>query len=59
MAVVRDNPEYGFQEIAEAVRKSSNPPMKIEARLISEFLKRKGLGDVAARKAISNEVDRV
>ena len=60
MAMVREHPEYGAKLIMEAILKSSNPPMKVDSKLISEFLKRKGLTDVKSREALGvNEVDRV
>lgn len=60
MAVVKSHPEYGPQRIWEIVRKSSNPPMKLEQRLVTAYLKRKGLADIKARKSfVGNEVDRV
>ena len=60
MAVVRGHPDFGPQLIAQALRKSSTLPMKVEPRLISEYLKRKGLTDVKSREALgANEVDRV
>ncbi len=60
MATVREHPEYGARLIMEAIFKNSNPPMKVDLKLLSEFLKRKGLVDVKAREALGlNEVDRV
>src|ERR1700677_3697218 len=54
MAMIRENPQFGPKLIVEAIEKSSNPPMKIIQKLVSEFLKRKGLSDVKAREAFGN-----
>jgi serine phosphatase RsbU (regulator of sigma subunit)/anti-sigma regulatory factor (Ser/Thr protein kinase)/transposase len=60
MAVVRENPEYGAKLIVEAIGKKTLNPMKLDQKLVSQFLKRKGLSDVKARSSIgTNEVDRV
>ncbi len=55
MAMVREHPEYGAKLIMEAIEKSSNPPMKVDQKLVSEFLKRKGLMDVKAREALRHQ----
>ena len=58
MAVVREKPSLGAKAIAEAIGKSTNPPMKLEPKLIASYLKRKGLSDEKSRKAMGfNEVD--
>ena len=54
MAMIRENPQFGPKLIVEAIEKNSNPPMKIIQKLVSEFLKRKGLSDVKAREAFGN-----
>jgi serine phosphatase RsbU (regulator of sigma subunit)/anti-sigma regulatory factor (Ser/Thr protein kinase)/transposase len=60
MLIIQEHPEYGARRITEALRKSTNPPMKIDSPLIYEFLKRKGLTGVKERKALAvNEVDSV
>ncbi|HXL72139.1 MAG TPA: SpoIIE family protein phosphatase, partial [bacterium] len=60
MAMVREHPEYGARLIMEAIEKNSNPPIKVSQKLVSKFLKRKGLSDVKARQALgTNEVDEV
>ena len=60
MGVVKSNPEFGPQRICETLRKSSNPPMKLDPGIVSEYLKRKNLSRVQERKAFAvNEVDTV
>lgn len=60
VAIVREHPEFGPIRIAEALRKSSTQPMKVDHQVIYEYLKRKGLSSVKERKAFAvNEVDTV
>jgi serine phosphatase RsbU (regulator of sigma subunit)/anti-sigma regulatory factor (Ser/Thr protein kinase)/transposase len=60
LALVREHPEYNSKRITEELGKSTTPPQKIDHRLVFAFLKRKGLQDLKARKALEvNEVDRV
>jgi transposase len=60
VAAIREHPEYGSKRLSEELGKSSNPALKVEDRLIYEYLKRKGLNSAEARKAFSvNEVDTV
>jgi serine phosphatase RsbU (regulator of sigma subunit)/anti-sigma regulatory factor (Ser/Thr protein kinase)/transposase len=59
-AIIKAHPEYGPQRITEVLRKSTNPPMKVERRVVTDYLKRKGLSDVKERKYFAlNEVDTV
>ncbi|HEY5040030.1 MAG TPA: SpoIIE family protein phosphatase, partial [bacterium] len=59
-AIIKAHPEYGPQRITEVLRKSSNPPMKVERRVVTDYLKRKGLSEVKERKYFAlNEVDTV
>lgn len=58
MRVVREKPELSPQKIVDVLWQET-PPVKIDAKFVSEFLKRKGLTDVKARQAIADEVDRV
>ena len=58
MAVIRKNPSLGARAITEAIGKSTNPPMKLESKLVLSYLKRKGLTDEKSRRALGvNEVD--
>jgi serine phosphatase RsbU (regulator of sigma subunit)/anti-sigma regulatory factor (Ser/Thr protein kinase)/transposase len=58
--IIREHPEYGLRRIVETLRKSSNPPMKVDPGVVSEFLKRKGLTSLEERKSFGvNQVDTV
>jgi len=59
ISVIRANPEFGAQRIAEVLRKSTNP-MKIDPKVLYEYLKRKSLSSAQERKSFAvNEVDTV
>jgi serine phosphatase RsbU (regulator of sigma subunit)/anti-sigma regulatory factor (Ser/Thr protein kinase) len=60
MAQVKAHPEWGAAAIAEALRRVKGNPMRIDPRLLHEYLKRKGLGKAAARKAFAaNDIDTI
>jgi len=60
MSIVKEHPEFGTQRIVETLRKSSNPPMKVDPHVVYEYLKRKGLKSMKERKSFAaNEVDTV
>ncbi len=59
IAQVKSHPDWSADRIAEALRRSK-APLRIDPRLVHEYLKRKGLGKRAERKAFSaNEVDTI
>jgi transposase len=58
--LVKKHPEFGPARLTEALGKTTNPPVKVDQRVVFDFLKRKNLGSVKERESFSvNEVDTV
>jgi hypothetical protein len=53
MALLIKNPEFGPKRLSEALKKTMTPPIRLEAGLIYEYLKRKSLSTVSQRKAFA------
>ena len=51
MRLVEENPEITLPKIVEALKNHPENPMELETKFVREFLKRKGLGGVAAPPA--------
>jgi transposase len=60
LSVVKSNPELGAGQIVEFLKRVQRPPLKLESKVVAEFLTRKGLGDAKERKVFAaNEIDTV
>lgn len=60
MEILKKDPLLSPKSISETLRKSKQPPMKVDPTLIYEYLKRKNLSNVKQRKAFAlSEVDSV
>jgi len=52
LALIGSNPEYGPTRIAEQIKTSSKGTMDLDAKLVYQYLKRKGLNTEVKRKAL-------
>ncbi len=60
LSVVKSNPELGAGQIVEFLRSVRKPAIKLETKVVSDFLNRKGLGEAKERKVFAaNEIDTV
>ncbi len=53
MALLSKNPDFGPKRLSETLKKTTNPPMRVDAGLIYEHLKRKSLSTMSQRKAFA------
>lgn len=60
LSVVRSNPELGAGQIVEFLKSVRRPSIKLDTKVVAEFLNRKGLGEAKERKVFAaNEIDTV
>ena len=60
LSIVKSNPELGAAQIVEFLKSVQKPPIKLELKVVVEFLTRKGLNDAKERKVFAaNEIDTV
>ncbi len=60
ISAVKKNPEYGSKQIVEFLSKSGKTPIRLDTKVVNEYLNRKGLGSVKERKTFAaNEIDMI